>query len=117
MVSALVGVAILTRWPRAGLAAAAPAIGLASYAIAQLVEGIGALGYDTIRDTRSDLALAHDLGLGLTALAMLSVVAGLAMGLGVAAARQRGAARVVGGASALAVAVFGLLFVKTMIGV
>ena len=114
--SLLVAFAIMSRWSRAGLAAAAPALGLAFFASAQLVESVGALGYDTIRDTRSDLAVAHDLGLGLTALGMLSVVGGLAIGIGLASTRTRGAARVVGGASALAVAVFGLLFIKVLIG-
>jgi hypothetical protein len=116
VVSALVAAAIAGRWPRAGLAALAPAAGLAAYAVAQLVESVGALGYDTVRDTRGDLAVAHDVGIGLTALAMLAVVGGVALGLAVASARQRGAARMIGGVASLLALGAGLLFVKVLIG-
>jgi hypothetical protein len=116
VVTALVAVAIVTRWPRSGLAAVAPATGLAAYTLAQLVESVGALGYDTVRDTRGDLAVAHDVGITLTVLAMLAVVGGVAAGLAVASARQRGAARVLGGAASLLALGAGLLSIKVLVG-
>lgn len=115
-VSALVATAISVRWSRTGIGAWAPTLGFALYAAAQIVESVGALGYDTIRETRGDLALAHDVGLSLTLLGMLAIVAGLAVALAVASARQRGAARVVVGVAAVVVLGAGLLFVKVMIG-
>jgi hypothetical protein len=115
-VSAFVAFGIAARWPAAGLAATAPTVGFAVYALAQVIESVGALGYDTVRDTRSELAVAHDIGMGLTLIGMLAIVTGVATGLALASGRLRGPARLIGGASSLAVLVAGLLFVKVMIG-
>jgi hypothetical protein len=115
-VSALVAFGIAARWPAAGLAAVAPATGFAAYALAQVIESVGALGYDTIRDTRSDLAVAHAIGMGATLIGMLAIVVGVTVGLALASARLRGPARLLGGASSLAVLIAGFLFVKVLIG-
>jgi hypothetical protein len=115
-VAALVAFGIAARWPAAGLAAIAPATGFTMFAVAQVIESVGALGYDTIRDTRSDLAVAHDIGMGSTLIGMLGIVVGVAAGLALASGRLRGPARLLGGASSLGVLIAGLLFVKVMIG-
>jgi hypothetical protein len=115
-VSALVAFGIAAHWPAAGLAAAAPTAGFAMYAFAQVIESVGAFGYDTVRETRNDLAIAHDIGMGLTLIGMFAIVAGVAAGLALASGRLRGPARLIGGASSLAVLVAGLLFVKVLIG-
>ena len=77
VISALVATGIVLRWPGAGIAAWAPTSGFAFYAVAQVIESVGALGFDTVRDTRNGLAIFDDFGLGVTALGMLAIVAGL----------------------------------------
>jgi len=115
-VASSVAGAVLTRWRAAGVAAWAPAIGFVAFAAAQLLEGIGALGYDTVRDVRGDLAVVHDFGLGATALGLLAVVVGATVGLAVASGRQRGAARLVGGVITVACLVGGLLVTRMLLG-
>jgi len=96
MLAAIVAGTLAIRWPTAGIAAWAPAIGFAWFAVAQLLEGVGALGYDTIHDVRGDLALAHDVGLGASATGLVAIVLGSTVGLAVASRRHQGAARIVG---------------------
>ncbi|TAL08972.1 MAG: hypothetical protein EPO00_06455 [Chloroflexota bacterium] len=82
-------------------------------ATAFLVEGVGGFGFD--HHGRNALAVAHDLGLGLTALSMLAAAAliGVATGSFIGArSSSRGLSVLVGAGAGL----LGLLFVKTMIG-
>jgi hypothetical protein len=116
MLAAIVAGTLAIRWPTAGIAASAPAIGFAWFAVAQLLEGVGALGYDTIHDVRGDLAIAHDVGLGASATGLVAIVLGSTVGLAVASRRQQGAARVVGAGIALTLLFGGLFIVKTLIG-
>lgn len=116
LVAASVAAAVVSRWRTAGLAAWAPAIGFMAFAIAQFLEGIGALGYDTIRDTRGDLAVVHDFGLGATAIGLLAVVLGTTVGLAVASGRQHGPIRLVGGGIVVAVLLGGLFVTKILLG-
>jgi hypothetical protein len=115
-VSAIVAGTFVMRWPTAGIAAWAPAIGFTWFAAAQVLEGVGALGYDTIHDVRGNLAVAHDLGLGASATGLVAIVLGSAVGLAVASSRQQGAARLVGAGIAFTVMIGGLVIVKTLIG-
>ncbi|GAC1675764.1 MAG: hypothetical protein NVS9B8_17800 [Candidatus Limnocylindrales bacterium] len=115
-VSAGVAVAILARWSTVGIAAWAPVAGLAIFAVAQLLEGVGALGYDTAHDLRRDLAVAHDLGTVVSAIGLMAVVFGTSVGLGLASWRGRGPARLVGTAISLVLLAGGGLVVKTLTG-
>jgi hypothetical protein len=56
-------------------------IGLLLFAGSQLVEGVGALGFDE-DGGRTGLAVLHDIGIGLTPPAMLAAIAGLAIAIG-----------------------------------
>jgi hypothetical protein len=106
---------VATRWPTAGIAAWAPAIGFAWFAAAQMIEGVGAFGYD-MAGGRRDLAVAHDIGVMASATGLMAIVLGSAVGLAIASWRQQGAARLVGVGIAFALLVGGLGIVKTLIG-
>jgi len=109
--------AIVARWPRAGLASGAPAAGLVSLAVAQLMESIGAFGYDAANDARiNGFAGVHDIGVLATAPGMILAVFGVALGLIVAASRLSGTRRLVALPGAVLVAIGGLVLAKTMIG-
>lgn len=110
----LVAGAIRTRWPSAGLASWAPAVGLSLLAVGQAFEAIGAIGFDA--SGRQGLAELHDIGLMITPLGMVATVIGITIGLAVGSGRQAGAARWTGIAAAIVVLVGGLTVVKTMIG-
>jgi hypothetical protein len=102
---------------RAGVGgrAAAPAIGLWVFAAAQLVEAVGGAGFNADNETRNELAVIHDLGLGVSAIGLVAAVLGISIGIGDALA-NRGASRgitVGGGAVILGL---GLFAVKTLIG-
>ena len=117
LVVLLIAGAILFRWPAAGLASRAPAVGLGLFAVGQLLEGAGALGFAADNDTRrNDLAVLHDLGLAATAFGLVAVAIGLAVGIGVGLGRRPGPRRWVGVAVALGFLGAGLLMVKTLIG-
>lgn len=73
------GLVILVRRPRPTLASRAPVIGVVAFGSGTLVEGIGAFGF--VGDARTDLALVHDLGFGLSQLGMVAFVIGGAIGL------------------------------------
>jgi hypothetical protein len=108
---------IAWRWPEAGLASRAPALGLFAFAVAQLVESLGAFGYGPDNAERiNGMVVLHDLGLGLTAVGMVVALAGIVVGIAVAANRRPGPARLVIAGGAGLLGVLGVLFIKTMIG-
>ena len=111
----VVGGGIVARWPSAGWASRAPALGLLLLAIAQLVESVGVYGYNA-DETRNVIARLHDLGVDLSLPGLLAAGLGLPVGVAVAASRLHGARRWVGMAGTAVVGVGGLLVVKTMIG-
>jgi hypothetical protein len=109
--------AIVGRWPRAGLASRAPAFGLMALATAQLVESVGAFGYDAANDARiNGFAEVHDIGVIATAPGMILAAIGVGIGAIVAASRLSGITRLVALPGAVIVAVGGLVLAKTMIG-
>jgi len=111
-----IGGAIVARWGRAGLIAFAPAIGFTLFATAQVVEGLGALGYAPDNETpESGLADLHDVGLALTGPVLVALFAGIAISLGLVVAR-RTARRWAGVAVGFAIFVPGLLLVKISVG-
>ena len=80
LVVAAVIVAIVRR---SSIASRAPVVGLALFAMAQLLESLGALGYGPDNDTRrSDLVVAHDIGLVATGITMLGLVVAVALSAG-----------------------------------
>lgn len=111
------GLVILVRRPRATLANRAPVIGLAAFGIGTLVEAIGAFGF--VGDERTDLAIVHDLGLGLTQLGMIAAIAGGAIGLRALARRALPSGRLGGAvATTIGVVVFlgGMTVFATLVG-
>ena len=81
LVALLLGGGIVVLWSSSGLASRAPAAGFAILAGAQLVESVGAFGFDAANGgERTGLAVVHDLGLGATALGLLVAVAGVSIG-------------------------------------
>ena len=108
--------AIALRWPHAGWASRAPVLGLLAFAGSQLVEGAGGFGFGLNGGDRNGLAVIHDLGIGLTALALIVAVLSLAAGLAVAAVRRSGAQRSALLVTAGVVGIGGSLLVKVMIG-
>jgi hypothetical protein len=90
VVLALGGV-IIARWPAAGAASLAPAVGCLLMGLLQLVEGIGALGYGVDGYSRqSGLAGLHDLGLAITPIGLVGIVLGLGVTVVRLAGRWRG---------------------------
>ena len=113
----LPALAIAWRWPAAGLASRAPVLGLLALAAAQFVESLGAFGYAPDNDTRANGMVAlHDIGLALTALGLMAAVAGVVLGVMVAAGRRTGTLRLATMAAAALLGVGGILVVKLMIG-
>ena len=111
------GGALVARWPDAGLGSRAPALGLATFAAAQLIESLGAFGYDALNDRRiNGFAEVHDVGMGASALGLVLALLGVGVGLVVAANRLRGSARTVGLVVSVGTLVGGFFLVKTMIG-
>lgn len=103
------GLAIRLRWPASGAASSLPALGLGVLAAAWLVESLGAYGYGPDNDTRvNSFVLLHELGLILSALGMLSTVAGVAAGIVAAGRRRTGPARAMLFAGAVGMSVVGL---------
>lgn len=73
------------------IASTAPIVGLASAAIAQLVESVGALGYGPDNDLRvNGLVALHDIGLAITPLGLIAALAGVTVGIGVLVRRRTG---------------------------
>lgn len=112
-----VAAGIMVLWPNAGLASRIPAVGLLALAAAQLIESVGAMGFDADNDARvRGIVVLHDLGLGLSAIGMLAAAIGLALGLGIAGRRVRGGRRWLGLAAALVALVGSLLVVLSLTG-
>jgi hypothetical protein len=93
----------------------APAIGLLLFAAAQLVEAVGGAGFDAANETRNGIGWIHDLGLGLTGLALVAAVFGIAVGIRDALAR-RGVPRGIATGAGTGILGLGLFVVKTLIG-
>ena len=114
LVVAAPAVALAWRGAPAGFTSA-PALGLLTLTLAQLVEGVGGAGFDANNDTRNGLAVIHDLGLALTPIGLLAAVTGIAIGVWAGARRRFRApvaVLVVG-----AIVLIGLLGIKTLIGI
>jgi len=115
---ALAGAAgIMVLWPNAGLASRIPVIGLLALAAAQLIESVGAMGFDADNDARvRGIVVLHDLGLGLSAIGMIAAILGLAVGIGIASWRLRGRRAWLGLAATLVGLAGGLVLVLTLTG-
>lgn len=73
------------------LAATAPVAGLATLALAQLVESVGGLGYGPDNDARvNGLAAFHDIGLAVMPLGLGAALVGVTAGVGVLVGRRSG---------------------------
>ena len=95
--------------------AMAPSIGLWVLAFAQIVEAVGGAGFDAANETRNGLAVIHDLGIGLTALGLVAVILGIAVGIWDALAR-RGIPRRIAVGGGVAILALGAFAVKMLIG-
>jgi len=112
------GGAIIARWPAAGAASLAPAVGCLLMGISQLVEGIGALGYGVDGYIRQNgLVTLHDLGLAITPIGLVAMVLGFGGGATALAARWQGPGRALVVPLAVAFVVGGLALVVKMIGI
>ncbi len=81
---------ILRVRPNPSIVRRAPVIGLVLLAAAQLIESVGALGYGPDNDTRrNDIAVAHDIGVMATGVAVLTVVVAVAIAAGFLTGRSR----------------------------
>jgi hypothetical protein len=79
------------RGSRPTIASKAPIVGLATVAVAQLVESVGALGYGPDNDLRANgLVALHDIGLAITPLGLIAALAGITVGIGVLVRRRTG---------------------------
>ena len=117
LVVLVLGGLIVLRWPAAGFASRAPALGLLAFGAAQLVESVGAYGFDAMNDARINVfAIAHDAGADLSAPGLILAVLGVAIGLLTAANRLPGRARPIGLALTAGATAGGFVLVKTMIG-
>lgn len=113
---ATLAVAVLPAWRAHGSRrAAAPAIGLWLLAVAQLVEALGGAGFERDNATRTDLAVIHDFGLGLTVFGLVAAVLGIAIGIRDVLA-GRGVPDGIALGASIAFGGLGLLTVKTLIG-
>lgn len=112
-----VALALVLRFPATGLKATAPAVGFSAFGLAQLTESLGAFGYGPDNDSRvNGLVFFHDLGLGLSALGLVSVALGVSVGVGLAFWRVGGAGRWIGAGASGAALIGGLFVVKALIG-
>ena len=109
--------AAVARWSGPGSASRFLAMGLAAGGAAQLVESVGAFGFDSRNDVRiNGFAAVHDFGLLLSGLGMIAALLGLAISIAVVARRRSGAQRWLGLAVAGVAGVGGGLIVKVLIG-
>jgi len=107
---------LVARSGRPTVASRAPAIGFWLLAGAQLVEGLGALGYGADGYSRkNDLVVLHDLGLTLAPIGFVGAAIGMAIGIGSLVGRRSGRPRLAAGVTAL-VAVVGVFGVAKLIG-
>jgi hypothetical protein len=110
--------AVLRVRPVGGPASRALVIAFVLVAGGQLLEGVGALGYAADNDTRrSDLALAHDAGIAVAPVALLSLA--VAVGIAAAARIAPGSrfAAIARGAVFVGVSVVGVVLVAVISGV
>lgn len=111
------GAAIIARWPAAGAASLAPAVGCLLMGISQLVEGVGALGYGVDGNSRQNgLVVLHDLGLAITPIGLVAMVLGFGIAVAALAGRRRGPGRRLAVPLAVAFVIGGLVLVGKMIG-
>lgn len=109
--------AILGVRPRPGTPSRAMIIGLVLFAGAQLLESVGALGYAADNDTRrNDLAIAHDVGLVATPIAMLALVVAVAIAVGALRTPLLGRGNLVPGLVVLGIIAAGLFLAGRMVG-
>ena len=107
---------ILRVRPSPSIARRAPVIGLVLLAGAQLIESVGALGYGPDNDTRrSDIVVAHDIGLMATGVALLAMVVAVAIAAGSLTGRSRQGI-VVPSLVAFVVIAVGFLLVRVLVG-
>ncbi|HEY8239320.1 MAG TPA: hypothetical protein VIF63_07775 [Candidatus Limnocylindrales bacterium] len=79
----------LRKGERPTIASTAPIAGLAIFAVTQLVESIGGLGYGPDNDGRvNGLVAFHDLGVAITPIGLLAVLVGLTAGVGALIGRR-----------------------------
>lgn len=101
----------LGRGDQPTIASTAPIVGLATFALTQLVESIGGLGYGPDNDGRvNGLVAFHDLGLAITPIGLVAALVGATAGVAVLVGRRSGR-------PALAAALAVLLLVVGGVGV
>jgi hypothetical protein len=99
----------LRRGARPMTASTAPIAGLAIFAVTQLVESVGGLGYGPDNDGRvNGLVALHDLGLAITPIGLVAVLVGVVVGIGVLAARRSRTPALAAAVSALVLVVGGI---------
>ena len=84
MALAVLAPAFLIAWRRRApsLATTAALLGFGAFGIAQVVESVGGLGYGPDNDSRvNGLANVHDLGLGLSAIGLVTLLAGIVVSM------------------------------------
>ena len=115
--AALLPAGVLVARPhRPTVASSAPVIGLWLLAGAQLIEGLGALGYGADGYSRvNELVALHDLGLTLAPLGFTAAAIGVAVGFGSLIGRRSGRPRLAAGVTVLA-GLIGLFGVAKLIG-
>ncbi len=108
--------AILRVRPNPSIARRAPVIGLVLLAGAQLIEAVGALGYGPDNHTRrSDIVVAHDIGVMATGVAMLAMVVAGAIAAGSLTGRSRQGI-LVPSLVVIGIIVVGFLLVRILVG-
>jgi len=101
----------LRRGEHPSIASIAPITGLALFAITQLVESIGGLGYGPDNDGRvNELVAFHDIGVAITPIGLVALLVGVTVGVGALVGRRSRR-------PALAAAVAALVLVAGGIGV
>jgi hypothetical protein len=91
------------------IASTAPTVGLAVFAVTQLVESVGGLGYGPDNDGRvNGLVAFHDIGLAITPIGLVSALVGVVVGIGVLAARRSRRPALAAALSALVLVVGGI---------
>jgi hypothetical protein len=106
----------LRRGAKPTMASTAPIVGLATLAVAQLVESVGGLGYGPDNDGRvNGLVAFHDIGLAITPIGLTAALVGVVIGVGVLAWR-RSKRPVLAAALSLLILVVGGIGVAKLIG-
>ena len=109
--------AILRVRPNPSIARRAPVIGLVLFAGAQLLESVGALGYGPGNDTRrSDVVVAHDIGVMATGVAMLAMVVAVAIAAGSLTAHRSRQGLLLPSLVGFGVLAVGFMLVRVLVG-